>query len=354
MKRIILVTVILLINIYYLKAQSIVGRNTDEEIYRIKTDTINDSSFVTKAYRKDSSMIYWIHLKSMNPENRNGRYVSFFPNKKIHCTGQYVNNIPFGDWKYYKVNGDIDTVLNYNGVIKSILTEEKGKVYIFPDKYPSFNGGGMDSFLLYIQKHFIYPDYALKRGMSGNVFIQFVVNDSGKIESPRVLGPIYNDLSMELFRVMDYAPRWQPAKVNGKPVCGQLNIQIMFNCINNTIDSIASDHSIASSEKIFISVEENATFQSGDINKFRTWVREHLQFPVSTLQKGLEGKVIVEFVVNSKGLIGRVRVYRGVDPIIDAAVVKAIWSSPPWKPARQGGNACNQQFVIPINFKLTR
>ena len=62
MKRITLVTVTLLINIYYLQAQSIIGFNNDEEVYRIKTDTINDSSFVTKAYRKDSSMIYWINF----------------------------------------------------------------------------------------------------------------------------------------------------------------------------------------------------------------------------------------------------------------------------------------------------
>src|SRR5208283_2537471 len=105
---------------------------------------------------------------------------------------------------------------------------------------------------------------------------------------------------------MDSAPRWKPAKVKGKSVCEQANIQIMFININNTIDSIATDHSIASDEKIFISVEENATFQGGDITKFRYWIGEHVQYPESALIKGIEGKVIVEFVVNSKGLIGRV------------------------------------------------
>jgi len=114
------------------------------------------------------------------------------------------------------------------------------------------------------------------------------------------------------------------------------------------------DAVVVEEEKVFISVEENATFQGGDINGFRTWVGEHVHFPESALEMGLEGKVIVQFVVNSKGLIEKVVVLRGVDPVLDQEVVKTIQSSPKWTPGKQGGKAVKQQFVIPVNFKLTK
>ncbi len=107
-------------------------------------------------------------------------------------------------------------------------------------------------------------------------------------------------------------------------------------------------------EKVFISVEENATFQGGDISGFATWVKEHLVFPESALEMGIEGKVIVQFVVNSKGAIEKVVVLRGVDPVLDQEVIRTIQNSPKWVPGKQGGKPVKQQFVIPVNFKLTK
>lgn len=363
MIRIIIVTTTLFFNFYgYLQAQNfdvkkyfqlhnIFGHNNDDSIFRIETVPINDSSsFITKAYREDSSMIYWIHLKSVNPEKRNGRYVSFFPNKKIHCSGQYDNNIPFGEWRYFNTNGNLDTVINYNEAIKSLLaaTDQKKNIFNITDKDASFKGGGLDSFRVYIQKHFIFPDYALKRGIEGDVTVQFVVSDSGRIILPRTLRSIDNDLCMELFRVIDAAPRWQPAKQRGKPVCKEFTLTFTF------IGMKHKNYPIPEDQRVFISVEENATFQGGDINKFRIWIGEHVHFPESVLKMGLEGKIIVQFVVNSKGLIEKVVVLRGVDPALDSEVVKTIMSSPVWQPGSQGGKPVKQQFVIPVNFKLTR
>jgi len=43
-----------------------------------------------------------------------------------------------------------------------------------------------------------------------------------------------------------------------------------------------------------------------------------------------------------------------VDPVLDQEVVKTIQSSPKWTPGKQGGKAVKQQFVVPVNFKLTK
>ena len=119
----------------------------------------------------------------------------------------------------------------------------------------------------------------------------------------------------------------------------------------NAIPEIKHDE-VVQEEPVFVVVEENATFQGGDINTFRTWVMEHTRYPESAREMGIEGKVIVQFVINSNGSIEKVSVLRELDPACDAEAIKVIKSSPKWVPGKQGGKPVKQQFVLPIVFKL--
>ncbi|MCX7987393.1 MAG: energy transducer TonB [Bacteroidales bacterium] len=102
----------------------------------------------------------------------------------------------------------------------------------------------------------------------------------------------------------------------------------------------------------FVVVEENATFQGGDINSFRIWVQQNIVYPTAAAEAGISGKVIVQFAVNSRGQVVDVKVLRGVHPELDKEAVRCILSSPRWSPGKQGGKAVKQQFVIPIVFTL--
>jgi protein TonB len=102
----------------------------------------------------------------------------------------------------------------------------------------------------------------------------------------------------------------------------------------------------------FVIVEENATFQGGDVNAFRIWVQQNIVYPTAAAEAGISGKVIVQFAVNSRGQVVDVKVIRGVHPELDKEVVRCILNSPPWTPGKQGGKAVKQQFVIPIVFTL--
>ena len=103
---------------------------------------------------------------------------------------------------------------------------------------------------------------------------------------------------------------------------------------------------------VYVVVEQNASFQGGDINPFRNWVMSHVKYPESAREMGVQGKVIIQFVVNTKGDVEQVRVLRSVDLTCDAEAVKAIKASPKWVPAKQSGKLVKQQFVIPVVFKL--
>ncbi len=105
-------------------------------------------------------------------------------------------------------------------------------------------------------------------------------------------------------------------------------------------------------EPTFIIVEENATFQGGDINSFRLWVQQNIVYPTAAAEAGISGKVIVQFAVNSHGKVVDVKVLRGIHPELDKEAVRCIMSSPPWTPGKQGGKSVKQQFTIPIVFQL--
>lgn len=105
-------------------------------------------------------------------------------------------------------------------------------------------------------------------------------------------------------------------------------------------------------EKVFLVVEEPATFQGGDPNKFNAWILQNIRYPQVALELGITGRVFVQFAVNSKGQVVDAKVLRGIDPSLDQEAIRVIMSSPKWTPPKQGGRPVKQQFVLPVVFKL--
>ena len=115
---------------------------------------------------------------------------------------------------------------------------------------------------------------------------------------------------------------------------------------------VMKQQSLPADEQVFIVVEEQASFQGGSVNEFRTWVTTNLKYPDIAIKKGISGKVYVQYAVNSKGDVVDVKVVRGVDPSLDKEAIRVISSSPKWEPAKQKGTKVKQQFTIPIAFQL--
>ena len=99
-------------------------------------------------------------------------------------------------------------------------------------------------------------------------------------------------------------------------------------------------------------VDENASFQGGDLNKFSMWVAENIQYPADASESKVTGKVIVQFSINKNGSICNIKIIRNVHPALDAEVIRVLKKSPKWKPARNGEETVKQIFVIPVVFTL--
>ncbi len=103
----------------------------------------------------------------------------------------------------------------------------------------------------------------------------------------------------------------------------------------------------------FVIVEEMPTFGGGDINEFRiNYVQKNLKYPDVAAENGIQGRVIINFVVEPDGRVSNVKVVRGVDPSLDKEAVRVVSASPKWKPGKQRGKPVRVQYTIPIIFVL--
>jgi len=105
-------------------------------------------------------------------------------------------------------------------------------------------------------------------------------------------------------------------------------------------------------EEIFVIVEDMPSFQGGDLNKFREYINKNLRYPEIAAENGIQGRVILSFVVETDGRVSNVRILRGVDPALDREAIRVVESSPKWQPGMQRGKPVRVSFNIPIIFVL--
>lgn len=107
----------------------------------------------------------------------------------------------------------------------------------------------------------------------------------------------------------------------------------------------------AEENKVFDVVEEQPSFPGGP-SALMQWLRDNIKYPVIAAENGIEGRVIVQFVVSKTGSISDVRVARGVDPSLDKEAVRVVSSMPNWTPGKQNGTSVNVRYTLPVTFKL--
>lgn len=99
-------------------------------------------------------------------------------------------------------------------------------------------------------------------------------------------------------------------------------------------------------------VEVTPTFCGGDAKSFAEWVNSNLTFPAEAVAGGLQGRMTLQFVINEMGHISDVSVLRGLDPEIDAEVVRIISSCPDWTPGESGGRKVPVILTFPVIFEI--
>lgn len=126
--------------------------------------------------------------------------------------------------------------------------------------------------------------------------------------------------------------------------------------MNDTIAPPAPKMEISDDEEdedkiIYTKVDKKASFPGGK-PALNAYLKKNLSYPQIAIDNGIQGNVMVKFVVFRDGHVGDVQVIRPVDPSLDQEAIRVVSHMPNWVPAEQRNKACNSYFTLPVNFRL--
>ena len=103
--------------------------------------------------------------------------------------------------------------------------------------------------------------------------------------------------------------------------------------------------------RVFDVVEEQPRYPGGT-NALMTYLRDNIKYPAEAAKAGIQGKVIVQFVVGKDGTVRDVKPIRNISPELDAEAVRVVAAMPKWMPGYQRGEAVNVRYTLPVNFRM--
>ncbi len=104
-------------------------------------------------------------------------------------------------------------------------------------------------------------------------------------------------------------------------------------------------------EEIFQVVENMPEFPGG-LQELMKWLQKNIKYPSISQESGVQGRVIVQFVVNRDGSIVDPTVIRSVDPYLDKEALRVVKAMPKWKPGEQRGKPVRVKYTLPVMFRL--
>ena len=290
----------------------------------------------------------------------------------------------------------------------SVSPVKEKVIFQVVEKAPEFPGG-MEECMKFLGNSIKYPIVAQENGIQGTVIVSFVVTDEGDIQNPVIVKGVDPLLDAEALRVIKMMPKWKPGMQRGKAVNVKYTLPVSFRLSssennplivvdgevkgndpelmkNYTPENVKSVSVVKGAEAIRIygekgkngviiietknaesaeTVKEKLIFQKqifqvveempeypGGMEECMKFLSKNIKYPVEAHKNGIQGRVIVSFVITDEGDIEEPVVLRGVDPLLDAEALRLIKMMPKWKPGKQRGKAVNVKFTLPVQFRL--
>ena len=116
---------------------------------------------------------------------------------------------------------------------------------------------------------------------------------------------------------------------------------------------VEQEEEVVEEEEVpFAIVEQKPTFQGGDANTFTKWVFSKIVYPEIAKENGVQGRVTLQFTIDTDGSVRNVKVLRGVDSSLDKEAVRVVSSSPKWQPGMQRNKPVKVKYTFPVVFQL--
>ena len=162
----------------------------------------------------------------------------------------------------------------------------------------------------------------------------------------RVKGKTAKDMTTALAEYAQRTGNEEPLKLSIKKPATIDDIQ----AVGYAPTAKANDPAAEQGE-VFQVVEEQPMFPGG-MQELMKFMQTNIRYPKEAQERGIQGRVIVQFVVNKDGSISEECVVRSVDSQLDAEAIRIIRSMPNWTPGKQRGEPVRVRFTLPVTFRL--
>lgn len=223
------------------------------------------------------------------------------------------------------------------------LRSEDYTAYKQVDKLPLFRGqGSFEDFSDWVYKQ---VDSLLGPSVSAppaRIVVRFVVERDGTVTGISVAHSMEHTAFSKLVRrAVDNIPLWSPAELAGEKVRFQ---------VTQVFDFREAEKRLAKDSTALLDVEPE--FLDGGLMEFRRWVAQTVRFPPEALEKSIQGRVVVSFVVDPGGSVTSVKVLQSPSRILSEEVERVLSSAPKWSPGMKNGEPVPVEFTLPVDFNF--
>ena len=237
---------------------------------------------------------------------------------------------------------------------------DNDSIYQIVEVMPEFPGGAAAMFT-YLSGNIKYPEEAKDKGISGRVFISFVVEKDGSVNQVQVKKGIGGGCDEEAVRVVQAMPKWKPGLQKGKPVRVSYLLPITFK-LNEGVKSPeeqveqALEKAKKPNEDGVYQIAETMPEYPGGMDGLRTFIQENLTVPekYKNMDTKADYRVFVQFVVAEDGSITKVELMKSEPSKQDLndEAIRVVKAMPKWKPGTVDGKPVKVRYTLPVLFKL--
>ena len=230
---------------------------------------------------------------------------------------------------------------------------------------PAVPLGGTERYAQFLATHQKYPTTAMQKGIQGTVKVSFVVEKTGTVNEVKVETPVAPELDAEGIRLIKSGPKWTPAKHRNQVVRQRVVVPVSFvlspgstvtvggPARERPITTAAADIAAsANPDRPAVVAPDRPTQPVGGNQAFFDWIEKNQKYPLQARQRKIQGKVIMEFVVQADGSLTDARVVKRLGSGLDDEALRLIKAAPKWEPAMFQGKPIKQKMVLPVLFQL--
>lgn len=219
---------------------------------------------------------------------------------------------------------------------------------------PAVPVGGVEAYAQYLADNQQYPTAALQAKVQGTATVTFVVEKNGSVSNVAVAQPLNPLLDAEAIRVIKGGPRWTPARHKGGVVRQRVAVPITFEIPAEAGTSTAAAPAGTTSDGPTTQLvkPDQPARPVGGTEAFFEWIQQNQQYPALARQKKIQGRVMMEFVVQKDGTLSEIKPVKRLGAGLDEEAIRLIKAAPKWQPASYQGQPMKQKMVLPVVFTL--